>query len=446
MPSVLMKFVIAFAPLFSKPVFARVKILLTGAILSPVSRTVTNALRVMGLSQEKHFENYHRVLNRDQWSSLKGSRILLNLLVKTFGIAGELVIGFDETIERRRGEKIKAKGIYRDAVRSSKSFFVKASGLRWLSFMLLTEVPFAGKVWALPFLTVLCPSERYDEERGIRHRKLTERARQAILLIKRWLPQIDLVFVGDSSFAALDLLNSVRDEVTVVSRLRLDAALYRKARAKKVGQLGRPRKKGKRLPTLQAVIDNPKTKWKTITIGNWYGEKNRRIEIVSGKCVWYHVGKQAVPLRWVMIRDPLGKFETQAVFSTRTETTAKKIVEWFIKRWQVEVTFEESRRHLGIETNRQWSDKAINRTTPCLFGMFSLITLMAQELSNGGKLKIRSAIWYKKELATFSDAIGCVRQQIWEYESFQPSKNEVEMIKIPRSFLETLTDTLCFAT
>ncbi len=297
MPDELLNFVIAFAPLFSKPVFARVKVLVVGAILSPVSRTVTNALRVMGLSQEKHFENYHRVLNRDQWSSLKASQILLKLLVKTFGIAGELVIGFDDTIERRRGEKIKAKGIYRDAVRSSKSFFVKTSGLRWLSFMLLSEVPFAGKVWALPFLTVLCPSERYDEERGIRHRKLTDRARQAILLIKRWLPDIDLVFVGDSSFAALDLLNSVRDEVTVVSRIRSDAALYRKARAKKIGQMGRPRKKGNRLPTLQALIANPKTKWKTIRIGNWYGEKNRKIEIVSGKCVWYHVGKAVVPIR-----------------------------------------------------------------------------------------------------------------------------------------------------
>jgi hypothetical protein len=446
MPCELMKFVIAFAPLFSKPVFARVKILLVGAILSPVSRTVTNALRVMGLSQEKHFENYHRVLNRDQWSSLKGSQILLSQLVKAFGLCGEIVIGFDETLERRRGEQIKAKGIYRDAVRSSKSFFVKASGLRWLSFMLLTEIPFAKKVWALPFLTVLCPSERYDEKRGIRHRKLTDRARQAILLIKRWLPQLDLVFVGDSSFAAIDLLNAVRDQVTLVSRLRLDAALYRKAGARRKGQLGRGRKKGKRLPTLQTVIDNPKTKWKTITIGNWYGEKNRKIEVASGKCVWYHVGKQAVPIRWVIIRDPLRKFETQAIFSTRTEATPRKIVESFIKRWQVEVTFEESRRHLGVETQRQWSDKAINRTTPFLYGMFSLVTMMAQELSKGGKLKIRSAIWYHKELATFSDAIGCVRQQLWEFQSFQTSPNEVEMIKIPRSFLETLTETLCFAT
>ncbi len=442
----LMNFVIAFAPLFSKPVFNRVKVLVTGAILSPASRTVANALRVMGLSQEKHFQNYHRVLNRASWSCLKGSRILLNLLIKAFGLTDELVIGFDDTVERRRGKQIKAKGIYRDAVRSSKSFFVKTSGLRWLSFMLLTEVPFANKVWALPFMTVLCPSARYDEERGIRHRKLTDRARQAILLIKRWLPELELVFVGDSSFAAIDLLNAVREKVTVVSKLRLDAALYRKARARRKGQLGRGRKKGARLPTLQAVIDNPKTKWKTVTIKHWYGEENRRIEIKSGKCLWYHVGKQAVPIRWVIIRDPLAKFETQALLGTKVDAAPKQIVEWFIKRWQLEVTFEETRRHLGIETQRQWSDNAIGRTTPCLYGLFSLITMVAQELSKGGNLKIRSAIWYDKELATFSDAIGCVRQSLWEARSFQTSKKEMEMIKIPRPFLECLTETLCFVT
>jgi len=446
MPCELTSIVIAFAPLFSKPVFNRVKVLVTGAILSPASRTVTNALRVMGLSQERHFQNYHRVLNRATWSCLKGSKILLNLLIKAFGAGGELVIGFDDTVERRRGKQIKAKGIYRDAVRSSKSFFVKTSGLRWLSLMLLTEVAFARKVWALPFLTVLCPSERYDKERGIRHRKLTDRARQAILLIKRWLPQFDLVFVGDSSYAALDLLNAVREKVTVVSRLRLDAALYRKAKARRKGQLGRGRKKGARLPTLQAIIDNPNTRWKTVTIKNWYGQEKRKIEIVSGKCVWYHVGKEAVPIRWVMIRDPSAKFETQALLCTGTEAAPKKIVEWFIKRWQVEVTFEESRRHLGIETNRQWSDKAINRTTPSLYGMFSLITMVAQELSKDGKLKIRSAVWYDKELATFSDAIGCVRQYLWEKRSFQTSPNEMEMIKIPRPLLECLTETLCFVT
>jgi len=446
MPCELMKFVIAFAPLFSKPVFLRVKILLAGAILSPRTRTVSNALRVMGLGNDKHFQNYHRVLARARWNCLAVSRSLLNLIIRSFALSGEVVIGFDETIERRHGKQIKAKGIYRDAVRSSRSHFVKTSGLRWLSFMVLTEVGFAGRVWALPFLTVLCPSERYDQARGIRHRKLTDRARQAILLLKRWLPNLDLVLVGDSSFAALDLLNAVREKVTLVSKLRLDAALYRKAAPRRAGQMGRSRKKGERLPTLQAVIANPQTKWKKLRIKNWYGERNRIVEMVSGKGVWYHASKEAVPIRWVIVRDPLGKFETQALFSTRTTATPKQIVEWFIKRWQVEVTFEESRRHLGIETQRQWSDKAIGRETPCLFGLFSLITMVAQELHKGGKLKIRSAAWYQKEAATFSDAIGCVRQQLWEKRSFQTSPNEVEMIKIPRPYLECLTDTLCFVT
>ena len=302
MPCELMNLVIAFAPLFSKPVFQRVKVLLVGAILSPASRTVTNALRVMGLSRDKHFQNYHRVLNRAEWSCLTGSRILLKLLIKVFGLGNEIVIGFDDHLERRWGKQIKARGIYRDAVRSSDSFFVKASGLRWMSFMLLTEVPFAHKVWALPFLTVLCPSERYHQERGMRHRKLTDRARQAILRIWRWFPEKQLIFVGDSSYAAIDLLNAVREKVTLVTKLRLDAALYEVAPEKKSGQIGRPRKKGQRLPTLKEVSENPDTIWERVLV-NWYGVE-KEIEIVSGMCVWFHVGKEAVPIRWVMVRDP----------------------------------------------------------------------------------------------------------------------------------------------
>ncbi len=442
MPCAFVNIVIAFAELFSKPVFERVKVLVTGAIISPGSRTVTNALRVMGLSDEKHFQQYHRVLSRASWSSLSASRVLIRLLIEVFSLERQLVIGFDDHLERRRGKKIKARGIYRDAVRSSEAFFVKSSGLRWLSFMLLTEVPFARKVWALPFLTVLCPSERFHKERGIRHRRLTDRARQAILRIWKWLPEFELVFVADSSYAALDLLNAVREKVVMLTRLRLDAALYEPALPKQPGQIGRPRKKGKRLPNLSEVVKNPQTEWQKVSL-NWYGVE-KEIEIASGKCVWFHIGKAAVPIRWVIVRDPLGKFETQALLCTKQETEPRKIVEWFVRRWQTEVTFEEARRHLGIETQRQWSDKAVQRTTPCLFGLFSLITLMAERLSKEEKLKIRSAVWYEKQVATFSDAIGCVRQQIWEEQSFQTSENEWEMIKIPRSFLNTLTDTLCF--
>jgi hypothetical protein len=399
----------------------------------------------MGKSDEKHFQNYHRVLNRDEWSSLEAARILLSLLVKTFVPFGVILIGIDDTIERRRGGKIKAKGIYRDAVRSSHSHFVKASGLRWLCFMLLVEVPFSNRVWALPFLSLLCPSERYDKERGIKHRKLTDRARQGLLLIARWLLGRQIVVVADSSFSALDLLFAVKERVTIVTRLRMDAALYEPAGERKKGQIGRPRKKGKRLPTLEQVAVNPKTIWRRISINNWYGCGEREVEIASGTCVWFHVGKEAVPIRWVLIRDPWGKFETQALLCTNLEAEPKQILSWFIKRWQLEVTFEESRRHLGIETQRQFSDKAIARTTPCLFALYSIVTMLAQELALKKKLSTRSAAWYEKEAATFSDAIAAVRRYLWAYQHFQTSKNETEMIKIPRAFIERLTDTLCYA-
>src|SRR5438477_8704335 len=219
LPLELANLIVAFALLFSKPVFKHAQVLLVGALLAPGKRTVTSALRVMGLSNDAHFQNYHRVLNRALWSSLAASRILLSLLVAAFAPKGVLVMGIDDTIERRRGDQIKAKGIYRDPVRSSHSHMVKASGLRWLSLMLLVDIAWAGRVWALPFLTVLCPSERYYQERGRSHQKLTERARQMLLIVKRWLPRREIIVVGDSSFAAIELLDGVREAVTLVTRL-----------------------------------------------------------------------------------------------------------------------------------------------------------------------------------------------------------------------------------
>lgn len=176
LPNELMSVIVPFMPLFSNPVWGHVQVLLAGAILAPGKRTVTSALRVMGLSQEKNFQTYHRLLNRAVWSALTASRLLLKLLLAAFVPRGVVVCGPDDTIERRRGKKISAKGIYRDPVRSSHSHFVKASGVRWLCCMLLTPISWAGRVWALPFLTVLCPSERFYQERGRQHQTLIERA------------------------------------------------------------------------------------------------------------------------------------------------------------------------------------------------------------------------------------------------------------------------------
>src|SRR5437016_986512 len=291
-PVTLTRLIVKFAPVFSKRVWEHAQILVVGALLAPGTRTVTAVLRVMGLSQERHFQTYHRVLNRARWSSLALARILLKIVVQTFAPTGAVVIGIDDTLERRRGQKIKAKGLYRDPVRSSRAQVVKASGLRWLCAMVLTEVAWAGRVWALPFLTALCPPERYHQQRGHRHKTLPEWAGQLLGLIHRWLPGREVVVVADSSYAVLALLKQVSDTpgVSLITRLRLDAALYEPAPPRAPRQHGRPRKKGARRPTLQHVLEDPQTPWTLLTVNNWYGGGAREVEVCTDTAVWYHTG------------------------------------------------------------------------------------------------------------------------------------------------------------
>ena len=363
------------------------------------------------------------------------------MLVAAFALFGPIVLGMDDTIERRRGDKIKAKGIYRDPVRSSHSHFVKASGLRWLSMMLLTPIPWAKRVWALPFLTVLAPSERYCEKRKRAHKKLTDWARQMLLQVRRWLPGRKLVVVMDASFAAIDFLwqtAKLANPITLIARFRLDAALYEPAPQRKPGQKGRPRKKGKRLPTLEQVLENTHTLWKTVVIPDWYGEGRREVEIASATAVWFHSGMPPMPIRWVLIRDPKGKFKSQALLCTDLEADPVQILKWFVMRWQLEVTFHEVRDHLGVETQRQWSDWAITRTTPALLGLFSLVTLLANTHTKNGKIPIRQAAWYCKPLPTFSDALALVRQELWQHRYFQLSQKRLDVRKLQPDLLNYL--------
>jgi len=439
--------IVKFAPLFSKRVWEQVQVLVVGALLAPGQRTVTAVLRVMGLSQERHFQNYHRVLNRARWSSLATARVLLELVVQSFAPTGVVVIGLDDTLERRRGEQIKAKGIYRDPVRSSRAQVVKASGLRWLCAMVLAEIPWARRVWALPFLTALCPSARYHQQRGQRHKPLPQWADQLIGLIHRWLPGREVVMVADSSYAVLALLEQVSATpgVSLITRLRLDAALYEPAPPRAPRQHGRPRKKGARRPTLQQVLEDPQTQWTRLTVNSWYGGGAREVEVCTDTAVWYHTGLPPLMLRWVLIRDPQQQFEPQALLSTQLPHSPAPILAWFVRRWTMEVTLQETRAHLGIETQRQWSDLAISRTTPALFGLYSLVTLLAQSLPPAQTRLVRTAAWYAKPRPTFSDALAMVRRELWSHSHFSRSRTKSEAVEIPCSLWERLTDALCYA-
>jgi len=233
--------------------------------------------------------------------------------------------------------------------------------------------------------------------------------------------------------------------MAVVTRLRLDAALYDPAPARQPKQMGRPRKVGKRLPTLKALLASPSADWQAVTMAGWYGGRTAALQSLSDTAVWYHTGLPAVPIRWVLVQDLTGKAEPQAFLCTDLSATPQQILLWYRQRWQLEVTFEQVRAHLGVETQRQWSALAILRTTPALFGLFSLVTLLAHLLQSQQPFVLPHSAWYKKSLPTFVDALAAVRRSLWATRLLQMSVETRTAEKVPPELLELWSDLLCYA-
>jgi hypothetical protein len=403
-----------FSPLFSIKVWNYAQTLLTGAILCNNQRTVAAILRVMGLGKDKHFINYYRVLNRVCWSGLQASKILLGLLIMFIPLSIPIIIGIDDTIERRNGKKIKAKGCYRDAVRSSQKYVVKCFGLKWLSMMLIVLLPWSDKYWSLPFLTVLTPSQSANKEANKRHKTSIDWSIQMMKQVSRWITNRRIILIGDGGFSCVCLAHEcIKAGVTLISRLRLDSRLFEFPGEQPSDKRGPKPQKGERITKLENLATDPTQDWKPAYV-RWYGQSVKSIVYLTGVNLWHTPSEKPVTIRWVLVLDPEGKCKPEAFFSTDTELSPVMIVEYYVLRWNVEVTFEESRRHLGIETQRQWSDKAIERTTPVLFGLYSIVCLIALRLSKSKELIPQSTAWYHKQDVTFSDVLAYVRRHIWE--------------------------------
>lgn len=409
-----------FSVAFRKDVWPKAQLLLTAAIICPGSRTICNLLRTVGLQEERCFAKYHRFLNQDKWSAKYLAGQLLGLLVKAFIEKDEaLVFGLDDTIERRWGAKINKRGIYRDPVRSSKSHFVKCSGLRWLSLMLLTPLPWLSKgvYWALPVLTTLCPSARFYQGIGKQEKKLTDWARQIILWLARHVRYLKrgVYLTGDGSFATFDLFISGKNVgVHLIARMKLNARLFDFPDKDRSTNIPGPKPDiGKRLKAMTDLLISPSTQWTNIVFSEWYGKKKKQMMVTSGIAIWYKSKTVMIEVKWVLIKDPEGKLDPVLLACTDTTLSVTKIVQFFVRRWRVEVTFQELRRHLGVETQRQWSDLAIDRSTPSLMALFSIICLMANALHKHHTITPNTTAWYDKKDVTFSDILAAVRIEIW---------------------------------
>lgn len=434
-----------FAPAFTQPSYRKVVVLLVGTILARGRRTVTAALRAVGLQQEQQWAKYHHLLNRASWSGLQVSELLLQLLVTTLVVSGATVdLVTDETLERRWGRKISKRGHWRDSLASSQGLNVSTSGLRWQVLAVVVKLPWSQHYWALPCLSVLLTTPKVSQQLGHQHKTVAQRAGQMAQWARRVLPGYRMKLIGDGAYSVIELgLSCLSSQVTLIAPLRLDARLFGPPPSVTGKRVGRPRLVGQRLPNLAQVAGQASTLWQRSQF-DWYDGGHKVLDWTSGTALWYSTGTAPLPIRWVLVRDPAGKLPTRAYFSTDLEQPAPTIIADVVKRWSIEVTFEESRAHLGVETQRQWNDLAIERTTPALFGLFSLVVLLGQALYPHGQLPLPQSAWYHKTEASFSDVLALVRQALWGNFNYQTSAVDPDMLLIPRADLQRLAYAVCY--
>ncbi len=446
LPAEIMPVIGQFAPVFSERVWDWVQEMIMGAILAPGKRTVSAVLTILGQRQDEQYQNYHRVLNRAVWSGLEASQILLGMLVTAFSAAGvPLTLVADETLERRCGKQIKDKGVYRDAARSSEKHLVTSFGLRWVSMMLLVKMPWSSRVWALPFLTVLAPREATNRANGRRHKTSIRWIMQMIGQVRRWLRERALILIVDGGLVSVELgWRCLEYGVTLVGTLPIKARLFDAPGPHLPGKPGRVPTKGRRQLSPKARLSAAQTPWQRLTIP-WYSGQQRILDLTTGHSLWHTPGQAPLPIQWVLVYDPFGKLEPRAFFTTDLMVSPLQLLAWVILRWGVEVTFEEVRAHLGFESQRQWNSLAIHRTSPAILGLFSLITLLAHHLLDGAPLPIRSAAWYSKSHASFSDAIAFVRYYLLTHIQFVKVHSDTNSVPISHAVLHGLVDTLCYA-
>ena len=433
----------AFAPRFSDRVWVKAQLLAVGALWATGDRTVCAVLRVLGLSQQRHFTNYHRLRNRDAWSCLAAGQVLLGRIVAVLPRDWPIVLAADDTLERRKGRRITAQGCYRDPVRSSGKHVVKCFGRKGVAGMVWVPVPGSQRVWAWPFRTALSWPE--GSGRRVSHKTSIDWTRQMVGHVRRWLPERELILVRDGGVAAAGRAHTgPRHRVVRICRWRLDAALDHPPGPQPPSPRGPQPQKGPRQRRLMAWACRRDTPWEPVEV-TWYGGQGQRMQVFSRTGLWPRRGQDPVAIRYALARDPEGQPPDAAYFCTDLRFEPEQILRSVVPRWGVEVPFEEARAHVGLETQRQWSDRAIARTTPVLLGLFPVVTLAALRCSEAGLLSAAQRAWYAKPEPTFSGCLRLVRGRIWQARISGTSEDEADVIQLPRSFVEAIIQGLSIA-
>lgn len=440
-PSAAQSLFMSFSVGFTQPTFERVVPLAIGAILAMGRRTVTAILWTMRGLVAGHPSTYHRVLSRAAWSLWPVGKVVAGAILHQIPRDEPVLVPMDDTTAQHRGKRVYGKGCHHDAVRSAHNHVVFRWGHRWIVLAISVKFPFISRRWALPVLAALYRPEALNHAEARRHKTAPHLARQLMAVLIHWFPERKFVFLGDGGYASHDLAQFCyrhRRHATLVSRFHGDANLYAPA-PKQRNRIGRPRVKGRKLPSPQQVVARRQLTPATVS---WYGGGDRRVQLTSDTGQWYKTAAGLVPIRWVFVRDMQGTHRDEYFYTTDTSLSGEQIASWFTARWPIETTFQEVRAHMGFETPRQYVAKSVLRTAPCLLGLFSVVCLIFAEHTRLHRVRVRQTKWYIKAEPTFSDAIATVRRLFWQETVFAKASYHKGFEKLPPKFRNLLLDYL----
>jgi hypothetical protein len=425
----------AFAGAFTRPTYYRAFVLVLAALLTVGNHTTLNLLRTLGALAPGAPASYHHVFSKRRWSLWKLARVLAEQVVGQFQAQGSIRLAGDDTVDGHPGKKVFGKGRHRDAVRSSHSYTAFRYGHKWVVLAILVSLPFTSRPWALPVLVALYRSPADDKKQGRRHKTPAEWMRQLLKVMLRWFPDRHFLFAGDGGFGTHDLARTAAKRprrLTLVSRFYADANLCKPAPAPSSKKSkGRPRVKGAKLPAPAQVVAKTKTRSRLNVA--WYGGGRRDVEVVTGTAQWYKAGEGLTPVQWIYVHDCTGTHRDEYFFTTDTTLSAAQVIETFTGRWSIETTFQELRAYLGLETTRGRCAKTVLRAAPCLFGLYSLVTLLYVNLP-ARYTRAVGIQWTGKQDTTFSDAITAVRRWLWQEWVFAIPGHREAFAKLSRPF------------
>lgn len=364
--------------------------------------------------------------------------LLTRWLLRCYCLTGIVTLVGDDTVSAHPGRKVYGKARHRDAVRSSHRYTAWRWGHKWVVLAVLVWFPFASRPWALPVLVALYRSPQDNRKRGRPHKTPAQQMQLLLRLVLRWFPQRSFRFTGDAGYGSHDMAAFAarsKGRLHLVSKFHPKANLYQPP-PRGVGKKpnGRPRKKGAKLPSPQAVVLNASGRPYNVA---WYGGGRRDVEVVSGCGHWYKGGAGLVEVRWVYVQDRTGTHRDEYFYTTDIGLMPPEIIEAYAARWNIETTFAEMRSYLGLETTRGRCARTVLRAEPCLFGLYSVVASLYEQLPAEAQAEV-GVEWEGKASVTFSDAITAVRRWLWTKWAFEKAGHEDLFTKLPEPLRRTL--------